>query len=600
MLAVDRSASGHRRYTDGDLEWILLITRLAARACRSATYGRYADLVRSGPGNEAARLRSCRRAPRPGAGRARRGHATTCGRSTTRSGSTRARGSGLTSSAARQRFGQTVDLQRARRRSVDDMTLRTTTSSEPASPLTVSTLGLGCMGMSEFYGTTDEADGIATIRRALDLGRHLPRHRRHVRPVHQRAAASARRSRVAATRCSSRPSSATSDTPTARGSASTATPTTCAPPATPPWSGSASTTSTSTTSTAWTRRCRSRRPSARWPSSSRPARCATSGCPRRRRDHPAGPRDAPDHRAADGVLAVHPRPRGRRSSRRARRARHRAGALLAARARDAHRGGQQGLGAQGTATSRRSACFPRFEGAALEANLALVRPGRGARARQGRHARPARAGVGAGPGPARTRRRADPRHEAGDVPRGERRRRRRSRSPTTTSPPSTPRCPRDAVAGARYGDMSRTRSAHRLESSTRSLAARQRQPSRSHEGALGCGDAHPVRAGRRGRHPSRRADRRRAARHRPGAGLGLAARRRRARRGDRRDRHDRPARLLRGRGRRPLRQDPQRPVRATATCWSSSAARTTTRARASPPSCTASAPPRRRAAGRSC
>ncbi len=31
-------------------------------------------------------------------------------------------------------------------------------------------LGLGCMGMSEFYGTTDEARGIATIHRALDLG----------------------------------------------------------------------------------------------------------------------------------------------------------------------------------------------------------------------------------------------------------------------------------------------------------------------------------------------------------------------------------------------------------------------------------------------
>src|SRR5687767_2559009 len=37
-------------------------------------------------------------------------------------------------------------------------------------PLTVSALGLGCMGMSEFYGPTDEADGIATIHRALDLG----------------------------------------------------------------------------------------------------------------------------------------------------------------------------------------------------------------------------------------------------------------------------------------------------------------------------------------------------------------------------------------------------------------------------------------------
>ena len=37
-------------------------------------------------------------------------------------------------------------------------------------PLTVSSLGLGCMGMSEFYGTPDEQGGIDTIHRALDLG----------------------------------------------------------------------------------------------------------------------------------------------------------------------------------------------------------------------------------------------------------------------------------------------------------------------------------------------------------------------------------------------------------------------------------------------
>ena len=39
-----------------------------------------------------------------------------------------------------------------------------------SSPLTVSELGLGCMGMSEFYGATDDSASVAVIHAALDAG----------------------------------------------------------------------------------------------------------------------------------------------------------------------------------------------------------------------------------------------------------------------------------------------------------------------------------------------------------------------------------------------------------------------------------------------
>ena len=56
MLTVDRSASGHRRYTERDLDWIQMVTRLRSTGMPIRDVRRYADLVRQGPGNEAQRL----------------------------------------------------------------------------------------------------------------------------------------------------------------------------------------------------------------------------------------------------------------------------------------------------------------------------------------------------------------------------------------------------------------------------------------------------------------------------------------------------------------------------------------------------------------
>src|SRR3954447_20058900 len=56
------------------------------------------------------------------------------------------------------------DFERARRGNVVGMPTRN------LGALSTSALGLGCMGMSEFYGPGDDAESIATIHRALDLG----------------------------------------------------------------------------------------------------------------------------------------------------------------------------------------------------------------------------------------------------------------------------------------------------------------------------------------------------------------------------------------------------------------------------------------------
>ena len=146
--------------------------------------------------------------------------------------------------------------------------------------------------------------------------RDLPRHRRHVRPVHQRAAG-----RPGDRRPPRRGRAGHQVRQRARrgrraGSASTARPSTCARRATRRCSGSASTTSTSTTSTASTTTVPIEETVGAMAElvdggQGAPPRAVRGGA----RDDPPRARGAPDHRAADRVLAVDPRPRGRRSCR---------------------------------------------------------------------------------------------------------------------------------------------------------------------------------------------------------------------------------------------------------------------------------------------
>jgi DNA-binding transcriptional MerR regulator len=53
---VGRTAATHRRYTDQDLSWVNLLTRLRATGMPIRRIRDYADLVRAGDGNEQERL----------------------------------------------------------------------------------------------------------------------------------------------------------------------------------------------------------------------------------------------------------------------------------------------------------------------------------------------------------------------------------------------------------------------------------------------------------------------------------------------------------------------------------------------------------------
>jgi len=53
---IARGASGHRRYSQQDMAWVGLITKLRGTGMSIRDVRRYADLVRAGEGNELDRL----------------------------------------------------------------------------------------------------------------------------------------------------------------------------------------------------------------------------------------------------------------------------------------------------------------------------------------------------------------------------------------------------------------------------------------------------------------------------------------------------------------------------------------------------------------
>jgi DNA-binding transcriptional MerR regulator len=56
LTPIDRNGSGHRRFTEEDIAWLVTCTRLRATGMPIRRIREYAELVVAGDGNEATRL----------------------------------------------------------------------------------------------------------------------------------------------------------------------------------------------------------------------------------------------------------------------------------------------------------------------------------------------------------------------------------------------------------------------------------------------------------------------------------------------------------------------------------------------------------------